>query len=501
MRTSRRPEGMRRPVCVLTAAAIAFPLALVLAASRASAALLFDKAEYAVRRQKLMEKIGDGAAFIWGARPVSDYYNYVQANDFMYLSGVEIPNAALLLDGASKSAQLFFTSTKAAARADGIDAELVRNPSAYSGIERVFPSDRIAGQLAAVISRTGVLYTPFQPEELSREASREKFNTLQRIMTLNPWDGRLTRELQFVKLLRERFPQLEIRDLSPLIWELRTIKSPAEIEVLRRAGRIGVLAHREMIRATRPGMMEYELAALFAYACKSRGAQELAYGVIISSGENHPYVHYAKHDRKLLDGDILVVDAGPDLDYYDIDITTTFPANGRFTPRQREVYEASLAVHEANLKVYRPGLTIERCRAEVDEILKKQGFDLSQDYFKRMRGGFGHYVGMATHDVLGGPRELRPGMVFANEPYIFYPAENLGVRVEDTILITETGCENLTAGIPRTVAEIEAFMKAGAAGRASPPAGTDGPGGRDRSPRREDGRPPGGRESPSSSRR
>jgi len=466
MSDNRLMRRIRRPLGAFVIPAIALSLSFVLAATPASASLIFDKAEYAARRQKLMEKIGDGVAFLWGAQPVTDYYNCVQANDFMYLSGVEIPNAALLLDGAAKSVQLFFTSTEAAARADGIDAELVRNPSGYSGIGQVFPYERIAGQLSAVASRAKVLYTPFSPEELYREVSREKFNTLQRIMTLNPWDGRLTRELQFVKLLRERFPQLEVRDLSPLIWELRTIKSPAEIEILRKAGRIGVLAHREIIQATRPGVMEYELAALFEYACKSRGAQELAYGVIISSGENHPYVHYAKHDRKLLDGDILVVDAGPDLDYYDIDITTTFPANGRFTPRQKEVYEASLAVHEANMKVYRPGLTVEQCRAEVDEILKKQGFDLSKDYFKRMRGGFGHHVGMAVHDVLGGPRELQPGMVFANEPYIFYGAENLGVRVEDTILITETGCENLTAGIPRTVAEIEAFMKAGAAGRA-----------------------------------
>ena len=111
------------------------------------------------------------------------------------------------------------------------------------------------------------------------------------------------------------------------------------------------------------------------------------------------------------------------------------------------------------MKVYRPGLTAEQCRQEVDEILKKQGFDLTKDYFQRMRGGFGHYVGMATHDVGGGPQVLKPGMVFANEPLMFWPNENLGVRVEDTVLITETGCENLTAGIPRTVKDIEALMK------------------------------------------
>ena len=111
------------------------------------------------------------------------------------------------------------------------------------------------------------------------------------------------------------------------------------------------------------------------------------------------------------------------------------------------------------MKVYRPGLTEEQCRKEVDELLAQQGFDLKKDYFQRMRGGFGHYVGMAVHDVGGSPRVLKPGMGIANEPLVVFAAENLGVRVEDTILITETGCENLTAGIPRTVKEIEALMK------------------------------------------
>jgi Xaa-Pro aminopeptidase len=419
----------------------------------------FDNAEYAARRANLMAKIPDGVAVIWGAQTPASYFRYAQNNDFMYLTGVEIPNAVLIVDGLLKTSTLVFTSTEAAARADGIAAELVRDPKAYTGIERVAPIETLDGLLLGIANRSKIVYTPFRPEELYREASTEKLRTLQRNMTLNTWDGRLTRELQFAKLFKERFPQVEVHDCSPLIWELRTIKSPAEIALMRRAGRIGAAAHTEMIKATRPGKYEYELSAVFNYACEKEGAQESAYGVIISSGENHPYVHYNRHDRQLKDGDFIVVDAGPDLDYYDIDITTSFPANGTFTPRQREVYEASLAVHEANLKVYRPGLTLEQCRKEVEEILTKRGFDLTKDYFRRMRGGFGHFVGMATHDVGGSPQVLNVGMVFANEPYMTWPGEDLGVRVEDTVVITENGCENLTAGIPRTVAEIEAAMR------------------------------------------
>lgn len=433
-------------------------LVFILVSSLPAAGLRFDKSEYAARRARLLEKIPDGVAVIWGAQPPGNYYPTAQANDFNYLTGVELPNAALLLDGASKTSTLFLTTTEDQARQEGVSADIAKNAREFTGLERIVPFESLTSFLTGLAGRSKILYTPFKPEELYREVSTEKFSIFMRSVTLNPWDGRLTRELQFVKILKDRFPQLEVRDLSPLVWELRTIKSPAEIALLRKAGKIGVKAHTELMQACRAGLYEYELSAVANYVFEKEGAQESAYGVIISSGENHPYLHYNKHDRLLKDGDFLVVDAGPDLDFYDIDITTSFPANGRFTPRQKEIYEAALAVHENNMKVYRPGLTEEQCRKEVDELLVKQGFDLKKDYFQRMRGGFGHYVGLAVHDVGGSPRVLKPGMVIANEPLVVLAGENIGVRVEDTILITETGCENLTAGIPRTVKDIEAVM-------------------------------------------
>jgi Xaa-Pro aminopeptidase len=420
---------------------------------------IFTKEEYAARRARLMEKIPDGAAVIFGARLRVDYNEYFQNNDFIYFTGVEIPDAVLIIDGVRKESILFYTVSEREARNVGISLDSIRQPKEVTGIERIYPREEFSAFLSRLADGPRILYTPFRPEELMRECSRDKFRTLQNNMTFDNWDGRLTREMQFVKLLRERFPQVVVRDCSPMIWDLRIIKSPAEIEVMRKAARIAVKAHIEMIKATRPGMYEYEMAALYEYLVKKEGAQDLAYYVIICSGENHPYLHYYKHDRLLQDGDFLVIDVGPDYAYYDIDITVSFPVNGKFTPRQREVYEACNAVHEACMKVYRPGLTREQCRQEVQEILEKQGFDLTKDYFKRMRGGFGHYVGMAVHDVGGGPSVLKAGMVFANEPLCVFPDENLGIRVEDTILITEDGCENLTAGIPRTVKDIEALME------------------------------------------
>jgi Xaa-Pro aminopeptidase len=421
----------------------------------------FEKSEYANRRKQLMEKIPDGVAIILGAQLRVTYNEHYQNNDFMYFTGVEIPNAILLIDGVKKESILFFTIIERAARNEGISLDLVRNPQEATSIEKVFPIEHFTPYITLLAEEIPIFYTSFKPEELVRECTNEKYIILRRNMTRNEWDGRLTREVQFVKQLEERFPLVEVRDCSRLIWDLRIIKSPAEIDLLRKAARIAVKAHIELMKSTRVGMHEYELAALYEYLCKKEGAQDLAYHMIICSGENHPYLHYYKHDRVLQDGDFLVIDVGPDLNYYDIDITVSYPVNGNFTPRQREVYEAAKAVHEANMSIYRPGLTGEEVREEVDAILVEQGFDLTQDIFQKrtMRGGFGHYVGMAVHDVGGGPSVLQPGMVFANEPFAVFPEENLGVRVEDTILITEDGCENLTAGIPREIEEIEALMK------------------------------------------
>ncbi|MDH5745075.1 MAG: aminopeptidase P N-terminal domain-containing protein [Candidatus Aminicenantes bacterium] len=420
---------------------------------------VFTKEEYAARRARLMKKIPDGVAIVLGAKPKVGYYAYYQNNDFVYFTGVEIPDAVLIIDGMSRESALFFTISERGARSEGISLDYIQKPKEITGIEKIYPREEFTTYLNQLADGSRIFYTSLKPEELMRECTNEKLRTLQRYMVSDDWDGRPTREQQFVKLLEERSPQVEIRDCSQMIWDLRIIKSPAEIDVLRKAARIAVKAHIEMIKATRPGMFEYELASLYEYLVKKDGAQNLAYYAIICSGENHPYLHYHKYDRLLQDGDFLVIDVGPDLGYYDIDITVSYPVNGKFTPRQKEIYEACNAVHESCLQVYRPGLTLKECQQEVQEILKEQGYDLSKDYFKWMRGGFGHYVGMAVHDVGRSPMVLQPGMVFANEPLCVFPEENLGVRVEDTILITEDGCENLTAGIPRTVKDIEALMK------------------------------------------
>jgi Xaa-Pro aminopeptidase len=461
------PAGEKRlPAALCTAGRkymnrIVIALALVLMAgwespAASSGPLRFDGAEYAARRARLMARIPDGIAVIWGALAGT------QNNDFNYLCGVKVPRAVLIIDGMRKESHLFYTTTENFLAGEGLSVELARDPKGATGVENCYKADQFTAVLGQLAAKSGAIYTPFRSEEASRE-----------VTTSSEWDGRLTREQQFVKLLKDRFSQVQVRDCAEAIWDLRRVKTPAEIEIMRKAGRIGAQAMIEVMKAARPGQYEYELSSLFEYANKREGCRNLAFDTIISSAENHPYLHYAQHNRLLADGDFLVVDAGPELDDYDIDITISFPINGRFTPRQREIYEACSEVSKACLALYKPGVTGLEVGAKVSEMLKQKGYDLTKDAFTRLRffkeGGVTHYVGLATHDAGGSdmPKNLpfKPGHVFACDVYAVFPGENLGVRVENTVLITETGCENLTPGIPRAIADIEDLMQKNAAGK------------------------------------
>ena len=438
-------------------------LLLIVQASYPSS--VFSKSEYAARRSRLMEKIPDGVAIILGANGTISDRQFFQNNDFFYFCGVEVPNAVLIIDGIQKESSLFFSLTENEARSEGLPVDLVHDPSDATGVERIYPIDRLTSSLSGLASRADIFYTMFKPEELMRENSNEKFRAFQNTIMMNLWDGRLTRELQFVKKLKEKFPQIAVKDCSRLVWDLRKIKSPAEIEIMRKAAQIGVKAHTALIRAVRPGISEKELAAVFAYVCQKEGSNDLAYNTILMSAENHRYGHYHKHDRILEDGDFVILDAGPDFGYYNADISTSFPANGKFSPRQKELYSLANDVRNVCLRNYRPGITLKDVGEKVREYFVKNGHDPENRRYRGWirYGGYNHSIGMATHDVMGtfdGPEEvLKPGFVFACDINFIFPDEQIGIRLEDVVVITETGCENLSHGVPRTIEEVEATIK------------------------------------------
>jgi Xaa-Pro aminopeptidase len=426
---------------------------------------LVENAEYAARRQRLMDQIPDGIAIIPGATAHIAGEQFFQSNDFFYFTGVEAPDAWLVVNGVSRESTLFLTLDEHEAGGEGIPVELVLGPEEFTGIEEARPLEEMQSVLDDLARQFGIFYLSYRPEELPGMNTNEVFGALQRVMTENPFDGRLTRELQLVERLKELYPGVEIRDCFRTIQVLRKVKSPAEVALVREAARIGVQAHLEFIRGTEVGMPERALAALFEFVSKREGAQGLAYETIIMAGEHHPWGHYHRYDRTLEDGDFVILDAGPDYAYYNADISTSFPANGRFSTEQRELYELGLGIRQVCLDNYGPGTTFSAVGEAIRVWLSENGFDPSENRFRGLIrwGCYNHPIGMATHDVMAsmtGPDEpMEPGFVFACD--INIPQhETMGIRIEDTVVITEDGYENLSAGLPRTVDEIEAFMLA-----------------------------------------
>ncbi len=425
---------------------------------------LVDNAEYAARRQRLMDEVPDGIAIIPGATAHLAGDQFFQSNDFFYFTGVEATGAWLLVDGVNRTSTLFLTLDEHDARGEGLPTELATDPAAFTGIESALPLEDLQAALAQLAQSVGVFYLSHQPEELPGMNTTEVFRAFQRTITDNPFDGRLTRELQLVERLFELYPGVEIRDCFLPIQIMRKVKSPAEVDLVREAAQIGVQAHLEFMRSTRVGMPERALAALFEFVSKRGGAQGLAYETIIMAGPHHPWGHYHKHDRTLEDGDFIILDAGPDYAYYNADISTSFPANGRFSAEQRELYELGLGIHQVCLDNYRAGTTFGEVGRQVEAWLNEQGYDSTERRFRGLIrwGCYNHPIGMATHDVMAsmtGPDEpLEPGFVFACDINI-PQTETMGIRIEDTVVITEDGYENLSDGLPRTVQEIEAFMR------------------------------------------
>ena len=225
-----------------------------------------------------------------------------------------------------------------------------------------------------------------------------------------------------------------------------------------------------------PGLYEYQVAAKMVEIHAEGGCETEAYAPIVGSGSNSTVLHYNKLDRKIEDGDIVVLDVGGQYSGYAADITRTLPANGKFTPRQREIYEIVLGAQNAALAALKPGMTI---YGQGPTSLQKIAMDYINSHGKDKQGrplgryyihGLSHHIGLNVHDPSGPPRPLEPGMVITMEPGIYIPEENIGVRIEDDVLITPTGYKLLTARLPRSPDEIEKIMAEGKAEREKPPA-------------------------------
>jgi Xaa-Pro aminopeptidase len=240
--------------------------------------------------------------------------------------------------------------------------------------------------------------------------------------------------------------------VTPSLDRLRLLKTPREIEILRYNGRISAEAMRRAIQATAPGRFEYELEAEATHWMFKHGIQAAAYPAIVGSGPMGNQWHYEDNGRQMRAGELVVMDYGGSLDYLTIDITRTWPVSGRFTDAQLRAYQTALEAQKAIIAAIRPGVTRDAVRRIAEDIFRTRGFDPRYAYL-------GHYVGLSVHDVGDWSLPFEAGMVMAIEPIVDIPDQQMHVRVEDTILVTPTGAEILSTGLPKEVDELLALIK------------------------------------------
>jgi Xaa-Pro aminopeptidase len=271
--------------------------------------------------------------------------------------------------------------------------------------------------------------------------------------------------------VKEAAPQASLKDISSAVGTLRAIKSPGELALIQKAVDPSIDAHFEAMKMVRPGLYEYQVAARMVDIHGYAGCETEAYAPIVGTGFNSTVLHYNKLDRRIEDGDIVLLDVGGQYSGYASDITRTIPANGKFTPRQREIYEIVLGAQNAAMAALKPGMML---GGKDETSLQKIAMDYIDSHGKDKEGrslgryyihGLSHHVGLNVHDPSGPLRPLEPGMVITIEPGIYIPEENLGVRIEDDVLITPTGYKQLTARLPRSPDEIEKIMADGKAER------------------------------------
>jgi Xaa-Pro aminopeptidase len=452
---------------------------LIAAAAPAGAQPLFTSAfpteEFAARRARVMTAVGDGVAVLQGATELPSYLRFRQNNQVFYLTGVEVPRAIVVIDGRARRTTLYLPPRdERMERSEGPILVPGDDAVRLTGVDAVLPRDAFAAAVDAFAREGRTIYTPHRGESLGAYTP-SSVNRHRQLTTNDPWDGRASREETFIGRLKGRAPAVRVEDLDPILDRMRLIKSPREVAAIREATRISCDGILEAMKSARPGLKERDLEAVADYVFRKNGAQGAAYFALAATGRNAHYPHYHGGDAVLQAGDLVLFDYAPDVANYASDVTRQFPVDGRFTPWQREIYTTYLRLYQALMAELKPGRTARevhdaafaRMQAIVDgitfadpKIAQAARRFVAQFGPERRAGRVGHWVGMEVHDVDAEPDGdvLKPGMVFTIEPALTIPEDRVYVRLEDVIVITETGHENLSASLPVEIADIEAVM-------------------------------------------
>jgi len=417
----------------------------------------FTSEEFSRRRQAIAGAIGGGAsALLQGApRSLTAHPKFLQSKIFYYVCGISIERCYLLIDGASAKTTVFVPSEGISSVRGGIlDEDSMAQIRLRMGIDEVRTTESLERRLEPI--RT--LYVLHQPDELVF-TTKGGIMASSRKRAEDPFERHRRREEMLIDRLKERFPAIEIADLDPIIAQMRLIKSPAEIEVLRKTGEMSARVCIECMKSTRPGMPARALEAIGDYVFRMMGNCGHAYEFMLEP--SHP------DSETLLDGDLVLVDCAPDYHYYTMDIARIWPVNGRYDPWQRHTCGLIVQYHKTLLRLARPGMRSRELYDEAARLMLKMyegdenGLAILRNMIERDVKYYNHSVGLSAHDAVSPWRDepFKAGMVVAVDPMVWLTDAPHGyVRVEDTILITEDGCQPLTRSAPLELDEIEELM-------------------------------------------
>ncbi len=425
-------------------------VALVLCFSVAYPREREPNSSYAERRTRLRAQV-DAPVVIFGftgREDASPSYIFGQEENFFYLTGHNEEGAALLLlpeksESGPKEILFLPPRNKQVERWNG---PRIGFEDSDAGAKMGFANVEAFAKLKDTLEPLAKTYTNFYTLLPGRVENGYPHRT-----NWNNW-------------LRTNFPSINLKDISQQIAAMRQVKSATEMVVLGRSIDLSADAHIEAMKMIRPGLYEYEVAARMVYVHQRGGAEREGYAPIVGTGFNSTLLHYNGARAQIKDGDLVLMDVACEYAGYSADITRTVPANGKFTPRQREIYEIVLAASNAAIAAIKPGVmaggnTPGSLQKIATDVINSRGKDKEGNPLgKYFIHGLGHNIGLNVHDPGVSGRALEPGMVITIEPGIYIPEENIGVRIEDDILVTETGARNLSARVPRTVEEIEKLM-------------------------------------------
>jgi Xaa-Pro aminopeptidase len=374
-------------------------------------------------------------------------YPYIPNKNFFYLTGLERENFILQLvkKGGKVTTTLFIEKP---------------NPDVekWTGIK--MRSD----EAASISSIETVVYTETFENQLNRLLLDGDLQTLYLDLERQGFHTPKTKPMTFAHAMRDKYPHVLIKTAAKQMAELRVIKTTDEVEALKRANAHTDMGFRAILESIAPGKYEYEMSAIFEYTVKCQGSKALGFPTIAASGKNAVILHYVENDQVMKDGDLLLLDFGALDSNYSADISRTIPVNGQYTERQKVLYNIVLKAQLAVIEAIEPGVAYSRlneiCKEVLLEECKAIGLIKSdEELVNYYYHGVGHYLGLDTHDVGNRDQDLKPGMVVTVEPGLYIAEEGIGIRIEDDILVTLTGHENLSEHIPKTISEIEAIMQ------------------------------------------